>query len=57
MDGKTSLTFGDITVTSVSEAKARGYTFTQLKVGDGTCILIHQRPATESVRQDVVLMA
>eukprot|EP00730_Choanoeca_flexa_P003971 TRINITY_DN11555_c2_g2_i2.p1 TRINITY_DN11555_c2_g2~~TRINITY_DN11555_c2_g2_i2.p1 ORF type:complete len:619 (+),score=186.15 TRINITY_DN11555_c2_g2_i2:158-2014(+) len=35
VDGKTAMTFGDISVYSVSEAKARGYVFTQLKVVKG----------------------
>ncbi|EDQ91455.1 uncharacterized protein MONBRDRAFT_14958, partial [Monosiga brevicollis MX1] len=32
VDGKTAMHFGDIVVLSVSEAKAKGYIFTQLKV-------------------------
>eukprot|EP00045_Choanoeca_perplexa_P012693 m.140049 g.140049 ORF g.140049 m.140049 type:complete len:626 (-) comp16101_c0_seq3:112-1989(-) len=36
VDGKTAMTFGEITVYAVSEAKARGYIFTQLKVVKGS---------------------
>ena len=33
VDGKTVMTFGDVSVVAMTEAKARGYVFTQLKVG------------------------